>query len=45
MTLHNEGDPHGDRIANVGNALFAAMKIKMLLDYRGRTMTFYGDCG
>ena len=32
------------RLANVGNKLFAAMKLKMLLDYRARLMTFYGDC-
>jgi len=33
------------RLANVGNPVFAAMKLKMLLDYRARQMTFYGDCG
>ncbi|MBV9990110.1 MAG: retropepsin-like domain-containing protein [Alphaproteobacteria bacterium] len=33
------------RMANIGNKLFAAMGLKMLLDYRGRVMTFYGDCG
>jgi len=31
-------------LANVGNKLFAALKLKMLLDYRGKTMTFFGDC-
>ena len=31
--------------ANVGNKLFAAMKLKMLLDYRGKTMMFFGECG
>ncbi len=30
--------------ANVGNKLLAAMKLRLLLDYRGKTMTFYGDC-
>lgn len=44
VTVHGGQSPDDGRIANVGNALFAAMKIKMLLDYRGRTMTFYGDC-
>ncbi len=34
-----------DRIANVGNRLFAAMKLKILFDYPGKTMTFYGECG
>jgi hypothetical protein len=32
------------RIANIGNKLFAAMGLKMLLDYKDRVMTFYGDC-
>jgi hypothetical protein len=32
------------RIANVGNQLFAAMGLKMLLDYKERMMTFYGAC-
>ncbi len=31
-------------VANVGNRLFAAMGLKMLLDYCARLMTFYGDC-
>jgi hypothetical protein len=34
-----------DRIANVGNRLFAAMKLKILFDYRGKRVTFYGECG
>lgn len=33
-----------DRIANVGNQLFAAMNLKILFDYPGRTVTFLGDC-
>jgi len=32
------------RAANIGNKLFAALKLKMLLDYKSRVMTFYGDC-
>ncbi|MBV8205670.1 MAG: aspartyl protease family protein [Acidobacteria bacterium] len=31
-------------MANVGNKLFAAMSLKMMLDYRQRKMTFFGDC-
>lgn len=31
-------------LANVGNKLFAAMGLKMMLDYRHHTMTFFGDC-
>jgi hypothetical protein len=32
------------RLANIGNKLFAAMGLKMLLDYPGKTITFYGKC-
>jgi Aspartyl protease len=31
-------------LANVGNKLFASIGLKMMLDYRHRTMTFFGDC-
>lgn len=31
-------------VANVGNKFFASMGLKMLLDYRDRTMAFFGDC-
>ena len=31
-------------LANVGNKLFASMDLKMMLDYRHRTMTFFGGC-
>ena len=31
-------------LANVGNKLFASMGLKVVLDYRHRTMTFFGDC-
>jgi hypothetical protein len=44
VTVHGQ-DPDDGRAANVGNAFFAGMQVKMLLDYRGRTMTFYGNCG
>lgn len=44
VSVYNEPGSSATRVANVGNVLFAAMKLKMLLDYRGRTMTFYGDC-
>jgi hypothetical protein len=32
-------------LANVGNRLFAALKLRMLLDYPGRRIGFYADCG
>lgn len=38
------GAPADGRVANLGNKLFAAMKLKMLLDYRSHLMTFYGEC-
>jgi hypothetical protein len=44
VTLRKEEGSRGTRVANGGNALFAAMKLKMLLDYRNRSMTFYGNC-
>lgn len=33
------------RLANVGNRLFADMKLKILLDYPAKRLAFYGDCG
>jgi hypothetical protein len=36
--------PTDKRVANVGNQLFAAMKLKILLDYHAKQITFYGDC-
>ena len=44
VTLRAAKDAHDERVANIGNKLFAAMKLKLLLDYRARQMTFYGDC-
>jgi hypothetical protein len=42
--VHKQQDSSAGRVANVGNALLAELQIKMLLDYRRRLMTFYGDC-
>jgi hypothetical protein len=42
--VHKQQGSTTTRIANVGNEVLAAFKIKMLLDYRSRVMTFYGDC-
>lgn len=44
VTLRGAKEANDDRIANIGNKFFAAMKLKLLLDYRARQMTFYGDC-
>jgi hypothetical protein len=43
VTLRNVKGPSSN-LANVGNKLFASMGLKMMLDYRHRTMTFFGDC-
>ena len=43
VSLRNvKGD--SSNLANVGNKLFATMRLKMMLDYRHRTMTFFSDC-
>jgi Aspartyl protease len=31
-------------LANVGNKLFSSLNLKMMLDYRHHTMSFFGDC-
>ncbi|MGH3428909.1 MAG: hypothetical protein ACRDQZ_15310 [Mycobacteriales bacterium] len=33
------------RAANIGNQLFAAMNLKILLDYPAKQILFYGNCG
>jgi len=42
--VHKQPGSATTRIANVGNPLFAELRLKILLDYRSRVMTFYGDC-
>ncbi len=32
-------------VANIGNATFAKLTPKVLFDYAGKTIAFYGDCG
>lgn len=39
-----EGSPQ-TRVANVGNRLMREMRLKVLLDYRSRTLSFFGRCG
>jgi hypothetical protein len=43
--VHDQEGSTQTRLANIGNAVLEKFKIKMLLDYRGRSMTFYGNCG
>lgn len=45
VTVHDEMGSSDTRLANIGNKLFAAMKLQILLDYRRHKITFYGDCG
>lgn len=44
VTLHGEAAASDMRVANIGNKLFAEMKLKMLLDYPAKTITVFGDC-
>lgn len=45
MSTYADTGSRDTRVANVGNRLLAAMNLKVLLDYRGKSMTFYGNCG
>jgi hypothetical protein len=36
--------PDDKRFANIGNQLFADMKLAILLNYRAKRLTFYGSC-
>lgn len=45
MSTYAAAGSRDSRVANVGNRLLAAMKLRLLLDYRAKSMTFYGDCG
>lgn len=40
----DQGSPE-TRVANIGNRLMAGMKLKVLLDYPGKTIAVYGNCG
>jgi hypothetical protein len=44
VTLRDYKGSAATSYANIGNKLFAALKLKMLLDYRARTETFFGNC-
>jgi hypothetical protein len=43
-TLHAEAQSVHTRVANIGNRLMDAAHVQVLIDYRGRALTFYGDC-
>lgn len=44
LTLHPEKGSRATRVANIGNRFFAAVTPVMLLDYKDRVISFYGDC-
>lgn len=44
MSTYADTGSTDTRVANVGNSLLAALHLKLLLDYRGQTLGFYGDC-
>jgi hypothetical protein len=44
VTVRDDVGSTDTRVANVGNRVLADMKLKMLLDYPARRITFWGDC-
>ena len=44
VTVYPGAGSADTRLANIGNPLFAQLKLKILFNYRSRLMTFYGDC-
>jgi hypothetical protein len=45
MSTYADAGSVDTRVANVGNRLMDAMRLKVLLDYKGQQLVFYGDCG
>lgn len=44
VTVRKDAGSLDTRVANVGNRVFAAMKLKMLLDYPANRIVFWGSC-
>lgn len=44
MSTYSDAGSPDTRVANIGNKLLAALKVKLLLDYPGKTIKVYGDC-
>lgn len=44
VSLLPTNDETGKMFANIGNQALAAMTPKLLLDYAGKTISFFGDC-
>ena len=45
VTLADTEGSADTSLANAGNRLFAALRLRLLLDYRDRQIGLYGDCG
>jgi hypothetical protein len=45
VSVYGDQGAKDPRAANIGNGVLSAMRLKVLLDYRSRAMTFYGRCG
>jgi hypothetical protein len=43
-SVYSEAGSADTRVANVGNKLMADLKLKVLFDYRGKRLAFYGAC-
>ncbi len=44
VTVRSEIGSPSTRVANVGNQVLARMRLKMLVDYPGRRIAFWGSC-
>ena len=45
VMLTNASSATDQRVANIGNRLFAAMSLKIILNYPAKRLLFYGKCG
>lgn len=44
MFLHGQRGSLGERVANVGNEIPAALQLRLMIDYPGHSMIFFGNC-
>jgi hypothetical protein len=45
VTVRDTAGSMQTRVANVGNQLFVALKLRILLNYRDKQVSFFGNCG
>ena len=45
VTLTKSSSATDKRVANIGNQLFAATNLKIILNYAAKQLLFYGNCG